>query len=269
MRRPPGRGRTPPRRPGPPRGSSLHGGHHVTDWPLAQIGSGATPWPAPLPVSAPWRYRLWALDIALGLVALIAFTRERTWHAQTNRLRASRPEISGLIDRPDGLLFAPADDLGVTPGERLTLAVYVAALHSAESADGYARRLREAGASDAYAAGVRRTASRDVAPGPYGVHKGGGALAAESRPGPSLTVTPELTASVGARTAQALRYAHLLVLHPRDARPGDLQEMFDAGWTQRQLIVIAQLVSALTLLLRVRAGAAVAAAWQRTNGVRA
>ncbi|MFF7159364.1 hypothetical protein [Streptomyces sp. NPDC008139] len=202
---------------------------------------------------------------------------------EVERLRASRPEISALVDRLDGLLFAPADDLGVTRVERLTLAVYVAALHSAEAdgssgsdgsdrSDGpddhYARRLREAGASDAYATGVQRVADRDVAPGPYGVYIGGGALAAESRPGPSLTVTPELAALVGARTAQALRYAHLLVLHPRDARPGDLQEMFDAGWTQRQLIVIAQLVSALTLLLRVRRGAAATAAWQRTNGVR-
>ncbi|WP_202237366.1 hypothetical protein [Actinacidiphila reveromycinica] len=189
--------------------------------------------------------------------------------AGAEALRAQRPQTSALIDRLDGLLFAPADDLGVTRAERLALATYAAALHSEEAADDFADRLVRLGTPAAVVDGVRAAARRDLAPGPYGVHKGGGALAAESRPGPYLSVTPELRDLVGTRTAHALRYAHLLVLHPRDIRPGDLQDMFDAGWTQRQLILIAQLVSALTLVLRVRQGAAVAASWQHTNGVQA
>jgi uncharacterized protein YciW len=108
---------------------------------------------------------------------------------------------------------------------------------------------------------LRLLATRDIAPGPYGVHKGSGALEAESVPGPYLTVDEDLEKTFGARFALALRYTHLLVLHPRDVRPHDLQEMFDAGWNQRQLVALAQLISAITLVTRVQHGAAAIAQW--------
>ncbi|MER5884849.1 low temperature requirement protein A [Streptomyces sp. NPDC001941] len=79
-------------------------GSVVTDWPLAQIGTGAAPWLASLFVDDPWRYRLWALGIALDLFALFAFSRERALRqAQDRRVREdARPQHGRRQHVPEG-----------------------------------------------------------------------------------------------------------------------------------------------------------------------
>lgn len=171
-------------------------------------------------------------------------------------MTSRRPVVSQLIEQLERQLFEPADDLRISAEQRFSLAVYVTALH--RSPDTYGERLP-------YAQDLRELAQRDFAPGPYGVHKSGGALEAENAPGPFLELDEDLLRQFGRPFALVLRYAHLLILHPRDIRPNDLQELFDAGWTQRQVVAVAQIVSALALLVRVRHGEAVLAEFTKEN----
>jgi uncharacterized protein YciW len=57
------------------------------------------------------------------------------------------------------------------------------------------------------------------------------------------------------RLAAALQHAHLLTLHPRDARPAELQPLLSAGWSATGAIVtLSQLVSFLAFQIRTVAG---------------
>ncbi|MDM0025369.1 CMD domain-containing protein [Variovorax saccharolyticus] len=58
----------------------------------------------------------------------------------------------------------------------------------------------------------------------------------------------------GARLAAALVHAHLLVLHPRDARAADLQALLDAGWSTTDIVTLSQLVAFLSFQIRVVVG---------------
>ena len=49
-------------------------------------------------------------------------------------------------------------------------------------------------------------------------------------------------------------HAHLLVFHPRDAAPADLQALLDAGWSTTDIVTLSQLVAFLAFQIRVVAG---------------
>jgi low temperature requirement protein LtrA len=51
---------------------SLRTGRLMTGWPLLQAGGFTLPWLVSLAVPTPWKYGLWALGLALDLVAVLA-----------------------------------------------------------------------------------------------------------------------------------------------------------------------------------------------------
>ncbi|MFC7303802.1 low temperature requirement protein A [Streptomyces monticola] len=62
-------------------------GQIVTDWPLAQLGLGATPWLISLLTPEPWRPWLWALGIAIDLVVLLTASSDATVRNAAQRYR--------------------------------------------------------------------------------------------------------------------------------------------------------------------------------------
>ncbi|QQB15668.1 alkylhydroperoxidase domain protein [Brevibacterium casei] len=89
--------------------------------------------------------------------------------------------------------------------------------------------------------------------GPFGSY-GSAALAAESVPGPELVVDAKSRETLGPITSAALEFAHLLVLHPRDAGPEDLVRLLAAGWDEDGIVTLAQLVSFLNFQIRLSVG---------------
>jgi CMD domain protein len=59
---------------------------------------------------------------------------------------------------------------------------------------------------------------------------------------------------LGARLAAALEHVHLLVFHPRDASPADMQRLLDAGWSSTAIVTLSQLVAFLSFQIRTIAG---------------
>lgn len=99
-------------------------GKVVLDWPLAQQGFGAVPWIVSLWVAAPGRYWLWALGIAIDLVALLANSAERTLREAQERLEHMRRSGRGRRGESDLVLeSARTDDAHL--GERLGLFVII------------------------------------------------------------------------------------------------------------------------------------------------
>src|SRR5699024_11643967 len=53
-----------------------------------------------------------------------------------------------------------------------------------------------------------------------------------------------------------LEFAHRLVLHPRDSRPGHVALLLEAGWDEDGIVTLAQLVSFLNFQIRISTGLA-------------
>jgi low temperature requirement protein LtrA len=84
---------------------SLRTGRLMTAWPLLQAGGFTLPWLVSLAVPAPWKYWLWALGLALDLVAVLARgeglrddDRERLQHRMDHQDLPARRSRGG--DRP-------------------------------------------------------------------------------------------------------------------------------------------------------------------------
>ncbi|WP_129336367.1 CMD domain protein [Cellulomonas endophytica] len=186
-------------------------------------------------------------------------------------VRANRPEARAHAQGTFTALFAPADAAAMPLPERWAVAAFVAALHGPGPATDLYRRGLETvtgeGSDEGLVAAVRGAAADGAAPGPYGRYREP-ALAAESVPGPVLALAPEARAVLGARLAAALEHAHLLVLHPRDARREHLDALLSAGWDATGVVTLSQLVSFLTFQLRVVHGLAALAEHvdRRTGG---
>ena len=58
----------------------------------------------------------------------------------------------------------------------------------------------------------------------------------------------------GSRLAAAFDYMHLLVFHPRDAAPAELQALLDAGWSTTDIVTLSQIAAFLSFQIRVIAG---------------
>lgn len=99
------------------------------------------------------------------------------------------------------------------------------------------------------------TAADSVRRGPYGDFESQ-ALAGENVPGPWFTAAEATAKRLGEKLTAGLEFAHLLVLHPRDSRPGHLALLLEAGWDEGGIVTLAQLVSFLNFQIRISTGLA-------------
>src|SRR5699024_9538477 len=71
-----------------------------------------------------------------------------------------------------------------------------------------------------------------------------------------FTAAAEPATPLDDKLVAGLEFAHLLVLHPRDSRPGHLALLLEAGWDEDGIVALAQLVSFLNFQIRISTGLA-------------
>ncbi|WP_037469943.1 CMD domain protein [Sinorhizobium fredii] len=173
-------------------------------------------------------------------------------------VRAQRPQTREQAQQSYLALFQPSDITDVSQEERHAVANFVAGLHRHSDAfEFYAAALEETG-DPRLLETLKAEVGAALPAGPYG-HYPAGPLTAEDQPGPTFRVSDAGREALGSRLTAAFEHAHLLVFHPRDARPEALQALFDAGWTATGVVTLSQLVSFVAFQVRVIAGLAVLA----------
>jgi CMD domain protein len=172
--------------------------------------------------------------------------------SRLDQIRATRPQAREHSQKSYLALFQPTGFGGFPARERWAVAAFVAALHGEPATTAfYAAELR---ASDpALGDAVAREADRAVTKGPYGRYPAG-PLSVEDAPGPTYRASDDSHAGLGAHLAAGLAHAHLLVFHPRDAGPGALHALLQAGWSTTDIVTLSQLVAFLSFQIRVVAG---------------
>ena len=174
--------------------------------------------------------------------------------------RSHRPVARTQAQASHDALLNPPDPGGAPVRERLAVAAFVAGLHGpGEAAPHYASALAASGAAPDLCAAVAAVVLDAPARGPYGSYPAG-PLTPEDAPGPAWRVPDPHRVILGARLSAALEHAHMLALHPRDAAPGHLQALLDAGWDTQGVVTLSQLVAFLSYQIRVAAGLRVLAA---------
>ena len=149
-------------------------------------------------------------------------------------------------------LFSLATPGAVSAVERFAVAAFVAGLTGSRAAAGF--YLSETELLDpAVAEAVRREIAGGLADGPYGAFPAG-PLTPEDKAGPVYESEAAAINALGPRLAAALRHAHLVVLHPRDASPAALQALIDAGWTTPAIVTLSQIIAFVSFQVRVVAG---------------
>ncbi|WAC66013.1 CMD domain protein [Agrococcus sp. SL85] len=170
--------------------------------------------------------------------------------AALDRARRARSDAREHAQQSFLALLEPAEPGGLALADRYAVAAYVALLHDEEGAPSRAAafyvELLEDEAEAPLVAAVRESAEAGRARGPYGTYREP-LLAAESEPGPVARIERGV---IPERLAAALEHAHLLVLHPRDARPESLRALVDAGWEADAIVSLSQLVAFLAFQLR-------------------
>lgn len=166
-------------------------------------------------------------------------------------LRDQRPNARANAQASFDALFHSDERDHVSQRERLALAYWTVVLSQSPTAAFYrdlivAEDASLAGALDAALAGA-------VTTGPYGDYPDG-PLSVENVAGRHWEADAALAASAGPRLAAALSHTHLLVYRPRDASPGAIQTLLDAGWSTTGIVTLSQLVAFLSFQLRVVAG---------------
>jgi CMD domain protein len=169
-------------------------------------------------------------------------------------IRARRPEARAHAQASYRALFAPKEPGRVTAPERFALAAFVCGLHGATAvAAAYAGRLGETGAPAALRDAVQAAVTEASTRGPYGRYPAG-PLSPEDTAGPSYRVGAATRGALGSRLAAAFEHVHVLVFHPRDAAPGMLQALLDAGWSATDIVTLSQIVAFLSFQIRVVTG---------------
>jgi CMD domain protein len=169
-------------------------------------------------------------------------------------IRARRPEARAHAQATYRALFAPPVPGHVTAAERFAVGGFVAGLHGdATVAAFYAARLAETAAPPALREGVDTAIAEATAHGPYGRYPAG-PLSREDTAGPAYRVGASAGRALGPRLVAAFEHVHLLVFHPRDAAPGALQALLDAGWSTTDIVTLSQIVAFLSFQIRVVAG---------------
>jgi CMD domain protein len=175
-------------------------------------------------------------------------------------IRRRRPQARDQAQASYSALFTPEIAGGITAAERFAVATFVAGLHNEETtASFYAARLAESAATVALRGAIDRAIAAAKGQGPYGAFPPG-PLSREDAPGPRYRLATELRRELGLRLAAAFDHMHLLVFHPRDAAPVDLQALLDAGWSTTEIVTLSQIAAFLSFQIRVVAGLRVLAA---------
>ncbi|TYL53119.1 CMD domain protein [Agromyces mariniharenae] len=169
-------------------------------------------------------------------------------------LRRHRPATRDNAQASYDALFTDPDERHASLAERASVAQFVAILHDDEVAATHYGALTRSAGGDALADAVADAATAARTEGPYGEYPADGPLAAESVPGPRLTLDDAARAVLGERLAAALGHAHLLVFRPRESSAVALATLADAGWSTDGIVTLSQLVSFLAFQLRVAAG---------------
>ena len=171
-----------------------------------------------------------------------------------DKARDNRPEAKKHAQASYAALFEPKSFGGFPLLERAAIAAFVAGLHGRpETADYYKERLVKAGATPALQVAVASEVVTAHAHGPYG-HYPAGPLTLENHEGLRYEVSVSARHVLGGKLSAAFDHVHMLVYHPRDAKPASLQTMLDAGWSTADIVTLSQLVSFLAFQIRVVAG---------------
>jgi CMD domain protein len=169
-------------------------------------------------------------------------------------IRNQRPAARENAQKSFLALLAPADVAGFSLGERFAVAAFVAGLHEQPAVfTFYSGELVKAGVPEDLRAALVSETQRGAARGPYGRYPAG-PLSVEDKLGPVYQMGEDNRALLGDRLAAALEHAHLLVFHPRDARPEAFEPLLAAGWTTDAIVTLSQLVSFLAFQIRTVAG---------------
>ncbi|MCU4297383.1 alkylhydroperoxidase domain protein [Brevibacterium permense] len=175
-----------------------------------------------------------------------------------DELRGHRAQAKENAQLSFEALLEPADQKSVSFRDRYAVAAFTAGLlGSARAEEFYRDLLRDEDESVSWA--VAELLDEATAPagtaGPYGIFESA-ALAEENVPGPWLAAADATAARLGEKLTAGLEFAHLLVLHPRDSRPGHLALLLEAGWDEDGIVTLAQLVSFLNFQIRISTGLA-------------
>ncbi|SIQ42346.1 CMD domain protein, Avi_7170 family [Rhizobium sp. RU35A] len=169
-------------------------------------------------------------------------------------LRARRPVTREGAQASWVALFAPADAGDFPVSDRFALAAFVSILHGQAAISAfYADHLNEQANGTALRVAVEQAAAAGLTNGPYG-HYPAGPLLRENRDGLIYQVADAERAVLGEKLSTLLEHAHLLVLHPRDAKPEALSKLLAAGWNTTSIVTASQLVAFLAFQIRVIAG---------------
>lgn len=165
--------------------------------------------------------------------------------------RHARPVAREQIQAADTALFGPGT-ASLPHRDRLLVAGFATGVTD-PSGRLFARRLIDLGADGDLVAGLVASAAQQ---GPWGSYREPG-LVAEGDPRDPWQVAPAQRAALGERLSVVLEHAHLLLLHPRDARPAALARLTDAGWTRPDIVTWSQLISFVAFQTRLASGLAV------------
>ncbi|MFT8345467.1 MULTISPECIES: CMD domain protein [Gluconobacter] len=163
-------------------------------------------------------------------------------------LRRNRSVLRDNAQESAALLLNPKREDGFSRTERLAVASFVAGLHGEQEIYRlYLALLKRSRDGDALAATITHLVRDGRTIGPYGAYPQG-PLSKEDLNGLVFDVP---AAEIGTRLSAALRHAHLLVYHPRDASAGALEALQGAGWSETAIVTLSQLVSFLTFQVRI------------------
>lgn len=181
-------------------------------------------------------------------------------HDPLDVLRDHRAQAKENAQRSFEALLEPAETGGISYRDRYAVAAFTAGLLGAPAAEEFYRDLlrdEDEVASWAIAElldeALAELDSRSSVRGPYGTFESAD-LAAENVVGPWFTVEKNSIEVLGPLLAAGLEFAHLLALHPRDARPEHMALLLDAGWDEDSIVTLAQLVSFLNFQIRISTG---------------
>lgn len=175
-----------------------------------------------------------------------------------DELRGHRAQAKENAQLSFEALLEPADPKSVSFRDRYAVAAFTAGLLGSTRAEEFYRDLlrdEDESASWAVAELLDEATSPAGTAGPYGIFESA-ALAEENVPGPGLTAAEATAERLGEKLTAGLEFAHLLVLHPRDSRPGHLALLLEAGWDEDGIVTLAQLVSFLNFQIRISTGLA-------------
>ena len=169
-------------------------------------------------------------------------------------IRDRKPVTREQAQLSYGALFEPGDMGDVTMLERFALATFVSGLHELHQATAfYTAGLERTNPTRELVTALTEEIVRGRAVGPYGAFPKG-PLSGEDLDGPLYRVAEIHHSVLGPKLTDALAHVHMLVFHPRDAKPEALRSLLDAGWSNAGIVTLSQLVAFLAFQLRAAAG---------------